>query len=121
MMQLKTTGEMQEFETGAHRDSQAGKGRFDLIPPEALRAVAIRFEQGAIVYGERNWEKGMPVGRFLDSAMRHICDYESGDRSEDHLAAAAWNILCAHETDRRIKHGDLPAALGHEQNQRQHS
>lgn len=47
-------------------------------------------------YGDRNWEKGDP-GAWIDDCMNrsleHISRYNSGDRTEDHLAAAAWNIF----------------------------
>jgi hypothetical protein len=81
-----------DFATGAHRSSAAGKGRYDLIPTEAKRRVAIKYEQGGINHGDRNWEKGMPFSRLVDSAQRHLDQYLSGDRSEDHLAAIVWNV-----------------------------
>lgn len=59
-------------QTGAKRDDRSGKGRFDLIPPEALQALAERLEVGAKHYGERNWEKGQPLSWFVDSGMRHL-------------------------------------------------
>lgn len=33
---IKDSGKTQEFATGAHRDSQEGKGRMDLIPPMVI-------------------------------------------------------------------------------------
>ena len=33
--------------------------------------TAIHFEQGAKKYGENNWQKGLPVNCYLDSAIRH--------------------------------------------------
>ena len=30
---------------------------------------------------------------MYDSAQRHMMQFWSGDTSEDHLAAAAWNIM----------------------------
>lgn len=91
----KDSGERQYFETGAVRDIQTGKGRFDLISPVGERRLAVRYEEGAKKYGDRNWQKGIPIGRCLDSAKRHINEYLAGDISEDHLAAAAWNIFTA--------------------------
>lgn len=95
---LKHSGEKRVHESGARRDSSKGKGRFDLIPSHALKQVALRFEQGAEHYGENNWQKGMPMKWFYDSAIRHLFAAKDGDTSEDHLAAAAWNCLCAIET-----------------------
>lgn len=38
-MKLHDSGERTEFETGAVRDAQAGKGRMDLLPARALEAI----------------------------------------------------------------------------------
>lgn len=35
--------------------------------------VAKHFEDGAKKYGDRNWEKGIPCDRYIDSAVRHYC------------------------------------------------
>ncbi len=43
--------------------------------------------------GSRNWEKGIPFSRYIDSAKRHLDKYIMGMTDEDHLAAAAWNIF----------------------------
>ncbi|MGG4452391.1 dATP/dGTP diphosphohydrolase domain-containing protein [Brevibacillus porteri] len=41
-----------------------------------MRRVAVRSELGEVKYGDgRNWEKGMPIGEFMDSALRHIFQY----------------------------------------------
>lgn len=45
------------------------------------------------INGGRNWEKGMPFSRYIDSAKRHLDKYIMGMTDEDHLAAAAWNIF----------------------------
>jgi hypothetical protein len=95
MSELKDSGKMQEFNTGAHRDSDEGKGRFDLIPYEALQRLAVVYQKGAKKYGENNWKKGMPIERFADSGCRHIYKYLAGWKDEDHLAMALWNICGA--------------------------
>jgi len=89
----KTSDSKTVFNTGAHRDTNQGKPRYDLIPVAALKRLALKYQQGAEAYGERNWEKGMPQSRLYESLLRHIFDYRAGDRTEDHLAAAAWNIF----------------------------
>ncbi len=81
------------FDTGAQRSSGKGKGRFDLIPTGPERRVALKYEEGAIGYGENNWKKGMKFSRLFDSTKRHINQFMEGDRSEDHLAAAVWNLF----------------------------
>lgn len=109
---LKDSGERRNFNTGSVRDKSEGKGRFDLVPPEAIRALAIQMELGAKKYGERNWELGQPIRRsFLDSGLRHLCQVLAGDTDEDHLRAALWNVACAYATRERVRAGKLPEEL----------
>lgn len=109
--QLKDSGERQTFVTGAVRDCQAGKGRFDLISPIALERLARWYEMGAAKYEARNWEKGIPTGRCMDSALRHLNKHRLGHRDEDHLAAALWNIVAIIHIHHQVKAGKLPAEL----------
>jgi hypothetical protein len=103
------SGKRQLFTTGAVRDIQTGKGRFDLLPPKAIIRLAKHFENGAAKYGDRNWERGIPVSRYLDSALRHLFKYLDGYKEEDHLAAALWNISCALQTEmERPELQDIP-------------
>jgi hypothetical protein len=137
---IKDSGIRREFESGAVRDIQEGKGRCDLLPLDVVaevldpiyRAVfsqidafqhsgdvrylitAIKwfassyfdeeytmilevskhFEDGAKKYGESNWQKGIPVNCYLDSAIRHYLKYRRGDNDEDHARAFVWNLMC---------------------------
>ena len=77
----------------AIREPTEGKGRYDLISPFALRRLAVHYERGSKKYADRNWEKGMPYSRYIDSAKRHLDQFVMGKTDEDHLAAAAWNIF----------------------------
>lgn len=90
---VKDSGKREEFATGSVRDTQDGKGRYDLIPVGPLKRLSKHYENGAKKYGDRNWEKGQPSSRYYSSAMRHLTNYMAGDRSEDHLAAVAWNAF----------------------------
>jgi len=108
---IKTSGKKQEFGTGAHRDTQEGKGRYDLIPTIALKRLAIHYENGANAYGENNWKKGMPLRRFLDSAMRHLQQCLDGKEDEDHAGAVLWNVCGFIYTKQAIKDGKLPEEL----------
>lgn len=110
-MEIKDSGKREQFETGSRRDTREGKGRYDLLPTRALHRLAQHFENGSAKYGDRNWEKGQPLSRYLDSALRHAFKYLQGERDEDHAAAACWNLLCMIETDERIRAGMLPEAL----------
>ena len=141
---IKDSGSRREFDTGAVRDIQEGKGRCDLMPldvvatilgggdqdhkdsilddislfqatgdtehlyyaigtmsrafahiEDMLLEVAIHFEEGAKKYGESNWQKGIPVKRYIDSAVRHYLKWLRGDNDEPHDRAFCWNLMCA--------------------------
>ena len=94
-MDIKDSGNRTEFNTGAVRDLHEGKGRYDLIPWDAIHELAIHCEQGAKKYGERNCEKGIPIHSLIDSALRHLSCYLRGMKDEPHLRAALWNIAFA--------------------------
>jgi hypothetical protein len=103
---LKDSGERQRFAaTGGHRDTATGKGRFDLMPTGALRRVAQIYEKGAVKYDARNWEKGIPVSRMLDSAFRHLVQAIEGHQDEDHIGQACWNLLGVMEYEEWYKAG----------------
>lgn len=140
-MGILDSGERFEFETGAVRDIQEGKGRCDLIPfdvandimagydpasvfhwlnefsdtgnygqllviieafakarewdmPTLMLEVAKHFEEGAKKYGENNWQKGLPVNCYINSAIRHYLKWLRGDQDEPHDRAFVWNLLC---------------------------
>ena len=57
--------------------------------------VAKHFEEGAKKYGEHNWQKGIPLPRYIDSAVRHYLKWLRGDKDEPHDRAFCWNIMCA--------------------------
>ena len=57
--------------------------------------VAKHFEEGAKKYGERNWQKGIPLHCYIDSAIRHLLKYWNNETDERHDRAFCWNIMCA--------------------------
>ena len=65
---------------------------------DAFLELAIHFEEGAKKYSDNNWKKGIPVERYLDSAVRHYCKFKRGDTDERHDRAFLWNILCCYWT-----------------------
>jgi hypothetical protein len=109
--EVKDSGHRHVFETGAQRDRAAGKGRFDLLMWWALPRIAVILEKGADKYDARNWERGMPMSRFIDSAARHIGQHMQGMTDEDHLGQATWNLLAAVQTEEMIARGILPEEL----------
>ena len=108
---------MKDYQTGAVRDT-GGKGRMDLLPWSALLRVSRHMEDaikpdpetGKPHYPERNWEKGLPLHTMIDSAFRHLAKYVEGMDDEDHLCAAATNLLMALWTEeKRWDMVDIPA------------
>ena len=157
---IKDSGNRRQFESGAVRDMQEGKGRCDLMPLEVVGTVmgsaiildlkmflntenttylysclqqfsteyddgktkasahdisnqrycsmflevAKHFEEGAKKYGENNWQKGIPVNCYIDSAVRHYLKWLRGDKDEPHDRAFVWNLMCCiWEVDYREK------------------
>lgn len=154
------SGDRREFDSGAVRDIQQGKGRCDLMPLSAvglmfesqgnqtaaqifqlidnyvydgnlynlaqaldlftgvkynstpenfnkqlikntadmLLDVSVHYENGCEKYGERNWEKGIPLHSYIDSGVRHLLKYFRGDDDEPHDRAFVWNTLGAIHT-----------------------
>lgn len=106
---LKDSGERSEYESGAVRDNSLGKGRFDLIPFQAMMRLAKHYEAGSLKYSPRNWEKGMNISRYCDAALRHMFKYIAGFNDEDHLAAVAWNVFAImHHEAKLHQYQDLP-------------
>lgn len=71
--------------------------------------VAKHYEDGANKYSERNWEKGIPLHCYIDSAVRHLLKYLRWDTDEPHDRAFVWNVLGAIWTMRnRPGCNDLP-------------
>ena len=144
---IKDSGNRTEFDSGAVRDIQEGKGRCDLLPLDVVAQVykhafgeddssyiilqhiaafietgddmclfnavdthctehgyegysdmflevAKHFEEGALKYGENNWQKGLPVKSYINSAVRHYLKWLRGDDDEPHDRAFVWNLVC---------------------------
>lgn len=85
------------------------KGLEPFSKVKALLAVSQHFEEGAHKYGERNWEKGIPVSRYIDSGVRHLLKVIDGWTDEPHENAFVWNMLCAVWTHHHFPElNDLP-------------
>ena len=92
---IADSGDRRVFETGAVRDMSEGKGDMASVPWEAILRLSVHYENGCKKYKRWNYRKGIPISSFLDSACRHLAKYQCGMDDEDHLAAAAFNILGA--------------------------
>lgn len=93
-----------EFASGAVRNKNHNKGRCDLLPMCSILRISHHMEDSLYRsnYPERNWEKGIPMSDMLDSAIRHLLKYMDGMVDEDHLAAAATNLLMAMWTEEKM-------------------
>ena len=74
--------------------------------PKALLELSKHFEQGAVKYGERNWEKGLPEYCYIDSAIRHYLKWMDGQDDEPHDRAVIWNLICLWWTHENITTAD---------------
>ena len=92
---IKDSGERTEFASGAVRDMHEGKGDMASIPWESVLRLSRHYENGARKYERWNYRKGINLSSYIDSACRHLAKYQCGEDSEDHLSAAAFNILGA--------------------------
>ena len=99
--------EMMEYEGGAMRSDTADKGRFDLIPTNILFRVAKVYQRGGNKHGDRNWEKGFPICRAIDSAIRHLLQFQLKMKDEDHAAQAIWNVFAAAHLEEMVEEGVL--------------
>lgn len=93
-----------EYSSGAVRSGDAEGTAYHLISPVGLRRVAETCKEGAVKYSPYNWEKGMPISDLMEHGIRHLFMYLDGDRTEDHLAHAAWNVLGAMHSEERWPH-----------------
>ena len=66
--------------------------RLDLIPPTMLVRLGCLYGRGAKHYGDRNWERGIPDVRCIQSAWRHFLSFVAREDDEDHAAAVIFNI-----------------------------
>lgn len=74
------------------------KLRYDLIPLEALEAIAEVFTRGGKKYGDHNWREGFRWGRLWAAALRHLVAFWRGEDFDPewgchHLAHAACCVM----------------------------
>ena len=108
---VKDSGKRQEFNTGSKRDTNEGKPRYDLISSIGLYYLAMHYANGAVKYGDRNWEKGQPLSRYIESIERHLAKLKVGLEDEDHASAISWNTMAYQHTKIMIEAGSLPKEL----------
>lgn len=114
---IKDSGAREVFNTGAQRDRQPGKGKPSLVPNFVLWLLSRVYEDGAIKYASRNWERGMPLSQYIDSAERHLAKLKCGMRDEPHATQVVWNMVGYIFTATLIKMGLRPKELSDMPNQ----
>lgn len=79
----------------------------------AMLELSRHYKNCLVKYPERNWEKGIPLHSYLDSAIRHYLKWFRKDKDEDHAVAFLWNLVCAIWTlKNRPEQNDLPFKKG---------
>lgn len=129
-MDIKPSDTNRQFESGAVRGEDKGRGKPHLLPFAALTRI-IRagfggaysapwtaivelsklYEAGSIKYPARNWERGMPCGCFVDSGIRHLQKHLRGDTDEPHLVQYCWNLCGLLQTHMWVIDGSLSGSL----------
>ncbi len=79
----------------------------------AFLEASKHYQDGCKKYGERNWERGLPLHCYIDSAIRHYLKFRRGDEDEPHDRAFLWNLFGALWTQEKFPElCDLPFAEG---------
>ncbi len=101
-----------EYIYAAIRHAICEQDMFDGCAYTMMLEEAIHFEEGAEKYGENNWQKGLPINCYIDSAIRHYLKWSRGDNDERHDRAFMWNLMCCAwevQQDREEKAADTMA------------
>lgn len=80
--------------TGGRKGSKIQ--RYDLIPPEAMDALAAVYGAGADKYDDRNWERGYRYGLSFAALQRHLWAWWRGEDNDpesgqSHMAHVMWH------------------------------
>lgn len=103
------------FEDGSSRSVL--NERYDLIPKEAIDALARRLALGARNHGENNWRCGGPEFRkaTLNHLVKHLLKYiERGNADDANTDAIICNaaFLCYFEARHPYAGSERPASCG---------
>ena len=72
----------------------SGKRRVDLVPTEAINALADILTEGSVKYGEHNWRHGMDWSRVYGAAQRHMLAFWGGDDIDEESGMPhLWHAL----------------------------
>ena len=94
--------------------NDSNKLRMELIPPDALEALARILTDGAIKYSSRNWELGMEWSRPYAALQRHLLAWWGGqdvdpESGHPHLWHVLTNaVFLVSYNERKIGEDDRP-------------
>lgn len=93
---LPDSGHRLDYGNGlAVREADPNKPTLEGISPYALLRLGALLTKANNKYGDyRNWEKGLPITRYIGGILRHAVAFMMSDTSEDHLASIMWNAMC---------------------------
>ena len=83
-------------DTGGQKGSKLA--RFDLVPQDALWALAEAYGRGAAKYDDDNWRRGYDWSLSFAAMQRHASQFWGGEdidaeTGSPHLAAVAWHAM----------------------------
>lgn len=94
--------QMRQFETGATRDTAEGKPSFaSFLSPKVIRRFGqYMLENQHLPDGTKrkpdNWQLGMPMDAYMESAWRHFLDvwegHRDGNENVEAMCALLFNI-----------------------------
>lgn len=72
--------------------------RYDLIPAEPLRLLALHYGRGSLKYADHNWARGYDWGLSFAALNRHLWQFWAGEdidpeTGSPHMAAVAWHAF----------------------------
>jgi hypothetical protein len=87
-----------EMASGKGTKDDFDKADYSLIPPFALRQLALLYTRGARKYSRFNWRNGMAWSRPYRAAIEHSLKWLGGEKLDPetgihHMIAAAWNCF----------------------------
>lgn len=99
------------------KKNDQGKLRLELVPVEAINAIARAMTYGANKYGDWNWSKGIAHTRLFGAALRHMWAYfrgenidaESGNHHLDHALASLAMLRAS--VDNSLGEDDRPVYM----------
>lgn len=105
-----------KFTTGAQRSPTTAGGSlptdYSQFSHIAARLHAETQAEGNEKYGYGNWQMGIPMSNLLSHCLAHIFAYMNGDRSENHLGHAIWNLdKAAHFSEVKPELNDLTVPI----------